>query len=365
MMFQNHNDKLIDRFEDWWRRDTKGLPLMWVVARRDGARAAGPTYRSDEERNLGVDYLLGQIKAGLENNLYLADSYAQASSAIGPGSLAVYLGSKPIFTPQTVWYKPCLTDIRDRPSIRFDAEEPWFKRHIEVLKALKAGAGDNYIVNIPDIVENIDILAAMRGTEDLLLDMMDDPEAVLDAVREVDDAYFPCYDRFYDAVRSTDGLSSYYCFCVLGRGRVAKVQCDFSAMISPEQYRKFVLPTLKRQIGWLDHSLYHLDGPDAIRHLPAIMEIEELGALQWTAGAAKPDGASPVWYGIYDQVAAAGKGMWVQIYDGGIDGWINSADRFIDRYGTKACYLIFPYMSERNADKLMNHAHAKWASLNR
>ena len=126
----------------------------------------------------------------------------------------------------------------------------------------------------------------------------------------------------------------------------------------------FVLPTLTRQIGWLDHSLYHLDGPDAIRHLPAIMEIDELDALQWTAGAAKPDGASPVLYKIYDQVAAAGKGMWIQIYDGGIDGWINSADRFIDRYGTKACYLIFPYMPERDADKLMNHAHAKWASRN-
>ena len=34
-MFQNQNDKLVDRFEDWWRRDNKGLPLMWVVARRD------------------------------------------------------------------------------------------------------------------------------------------------------------------------------------------------------------------------------------------------------------------------------------------------------------------------------------------
>ena len=90
------------------------------------------------------------------------------------------------------------------------------------------------------------------------------------------------------------------------------------------------------------------------------MEIEELDALQWTAGAGKPDGAAPCWYNIYDQVAAAGKCLWVQIYEGNVDNWIDRADRFLDRYGTKACYLLFPGMSERDADKLMTHAHAHW-----
>jgi len=360
-MFQNHNINLIDRFEDWWRRDNKGLPLMWVVARRDGANTPAPPPKNDEERYIGIDFKLGQIKADLANNLYLGDSYAQASSSIGPGSLAVYLGARPIFTNKTVWYEPCISDIEDRSPILFDPNCYWFKRHLDVLKTLKAAARENdYIVNIPDIVENIDILAALRGTEDILIDLMDDPEAVLQAINEIGEAYFPCYDLFYNALKPSEDISSYYCFCILGRGKTAKVQCDFSAMISPQQYRKFALPSLKRQIKQLNHSVYHLDGPDAIRHLPAIMEIEELDALQWTAGAGKPDGAAPVWYDIYDQVAAARKGMWVQIYEGGVDNWIDRADRFIDRYGTKSCYLIFPYMSEQNADKLMNHAISKW-----
>ena len=46
----------------------------------------------------------------------------------------------------------------------------------------------------------------------------------------------------------------------------------------------------------LDHSLYHLDGPDAIKHVPALMELEKLDALQWTCGAGQPDGACPRWY---------------------------------------------------------------------
>ncbi len=361
-MFQNPNPDLIGRFEDWWRGEGKGLPLMWLVARRDGANASALAPKDDEDRYIGAGLKLSQIKAELANNLYLGDSYAQASSSIGPGSLAVYLGAKPVFAPHTVWYESCLTDIRERPPIVFDPGNGWFARHMETLKALRAEAGDDYIVNIPDIVEGIDILAALRGTQDLLVDMMDDPDAVIGAAGEVENAYFPCYDRIYDLVKTGDGVSSYYCFCVLGRGKVAKVQCDFSAMISTGQYRRFALPGLREQIKRLDRSIYHLDGPDAIRHLPAIMEIGELNALQWTAGAGKPDGASPEWYRIWDQVAAAGKGMWVQIYDGGVDGWIESADRFIDRYGKRSCYLIFPYMSERDADKVMDHMLQRYSS---
>ena len=359
-MFQNPNPNLVGRFEDWWLRDTKGRPLMWLVARRDGAGASALPPKDDEDRYIGPELKLSQIKADIANNLYLGDSYAQASSSIGPGSLAVYLGAKPVFAPHTVWYKPCIGDLSERERISFDPAGGWFLRHMETLKALRADAGNDYIVNIPDLVEGMDILAALRGTQELLVDMIDDPEEVLEAAREVADAYFPCYDRVYDIVRSDGGLSSFYCFNVLGRGKVAKVQCDFSAMISPAQYRKFVQPLLREQVKRLSHSIYHLDGPDAIRHVPALMEIEELDALQWTAGAGKPDGASPVWYPIWDQVAAAGKGMWVQLYDGGVDGCIESADRFLGRYGTKAAYLIFPYMSERDAGRVMDHALKNW-----
>ena len=133
MIFQNQNDNLVDRFEDWWRRDNKGLPLMWVVARRDGARTPSPPPKDDEDRYIGLDLKLGQTIANLKNNLYLADSYAQASSSIGPGSLAVYLGSKPVFTPNTVWYEPCIKDITNRQPITFDPNGYWFKKHFDVL----------------------------------------------------------------------------------------------------------------------------------------------------------------------------------------------------------------------------------------
>ncbi len=121
-MFRNKNENLIDRFEDWWRRDSKGLPLMWIVARKDGANTPGVPPRSTEDIYIGKEFLLGMLHADVENCLFLGDSYAQTSASIGPGCLNVYLGAKPVFAPSTVWYEPCLSDINDRPPIRFDPE---------------------------------------------------------------------------------------------------------------------------------------------------------------------------------------------------------------------------------------------------
>ena len=45
-------------------------------------------------------------------------------------------------------------------------------------------------------------------------------------------------------------------------------------MMSPEDFRKYIQPSLRSQSENVDHVLYHLDGPAAIKHMDALMEIE-------------------------------------------------------------------------------------------
>ncbi len=106
--------------------------------------------------------------------------------------------------------------------------------------------------------------------------------------------------------------------------------------------------------------MYHLDGSAAIRHVEALMEIDELDALQWTAGAGQPDGGSEKWYSIYDQVAAANKSLWIMFSDGGINDWIESADKLVTRYGPERLYFLFPVMEEEDALRLMKKAETDW-----
>lgn len=359
-MYQNEGTDLLGRFENWWRRDNQGLPLMRVIAIRDNQQWTVPGPRDLEQKYLDPDYILAGSRQWFRNTRNMGDSYANVSADIGPGSLALYLGGEPRLAWDTVWYEPVLADCDRLPALSFDPENKWWKKHIEIMKTLRENAGDEFLVNIPDFIENLDIYAALRGPENALYDIMDDPEMVEEAIAQIDETYFRYYDAMYDLLKDKDGVSSYTCFQIMGQGRVGKVQCDFSAMISPAQFRRFVLPSLRKQVKRLDHSLYHLDGPDAIRHVPAIMELEELDALQWTCGAGQPDGACPRWYGIYDQVTAAGKGLWVQLYDGGLGDWIRGAETLMMRYGKKGFYFQFPGLSEKDAERLMEYAYTHW-----
>ena len=202
----------------------------------------------------------------------------------------------------------------------------------------------------------------MRGAQNLCFDLIDQPEVVKDRLEQLDSLYFEYYDRFYDLVKTEDGGSSYTTFSIWGPGRTAKIQCDFSAMISPAHFREFVIPSLRKQCQNLDFSLYHLDGPDAIKHVEALMEIEELNALQWTPGAGQPDGGSPQWFSIYDQVIAANKSLWIifSAKNGRFEDWVDAADQIVKRYGPEKLYFLFPVMSEKEAETLMVKAERDW-----
>lgn len=70
-------------------------------------------------------------------------------------------------------------------------------------------------------------------------------------------------------------------------------QNDMSCMISPERFREFSLGHIKDITERIDRTVYHLDGPGAMKHLEDILSLEELNAVQWVPGAGAPGGANP------------------------------------------------------------------------
>jgi hypothetical protein len=69
------------------------------------------------------------------------------------------------------------------------------------------------------------------------------------------------------------------------------------------------MPALAEQCEWLDYSLYHLDGTQAMHHVEALCEIEGLDAIEWTPQTGRAGGGSPEWYDLYRRIKAGGKGI--------------------------------------------------------
>lgn len=356
MKYKDNWEETRQRMNAWWRGESTDRPMMRIVARRkepvEPLEEVEP-YVNMEERWLHPEKTVANYMNYCRQHIFLAEAFPHFAIFMGPGSMAAYLGCEPIFSEDTVWFEKCIDDWGANPKLSFDENSVWFKRHYESIKKARRLIGEDLLVDIPDIVENLDILAAMRGTADLCFDIMDNPETIKKLVEDIDNLYFEYYDRFYDLVKSPDGGSSYNGFHIWSEGKVAKLQCDFSALISTEQYREFVEDSIRKQCQKLDNSLYHLDGVDAIRHLDVILEIEELDAIQWTPGAGRPDGLSEEWFYIYDKIRDAGKSLWILVSDYNPDYWVGATKRLIKRYGNSGIYIIYPDMEMEDAEKLI------------
>ena len=352
------------RFIAWWKGEPMDRPLLRVVADRKQSLEGLEKIKkpkTPEEFHLDAERLVKEMRNYCRTHTFLAEAFPSIDINIGPGSLAVYLGSEPIFAWDTVWYKPCVKNSwKDFGSLKCDPDNYWWKRHMELIRQAQKIAQGDFLVNIPDLIENVDILSAMRGPQSFCFDLIDEPELMKQYIKQIDDLYFYYYDAMYDIIKGEDGSSSFTAFNIWGPGKTAKIQCDFSALMSPGQFREFVQPSLRKQCKKLDCSLYHLDGPDAIKHLDALMEIDELDALQWTAGAGQPDGGSEKWYPIYDKVRDAGKSLWIPLYDGTAQDCMDNAEKLVKRYGCDGMYLIFPDMEEEEAQTLLLKAERGW-----
>jgi 5-methyltetrahydrofolate--homocysteine methyltransferase len=326
-----------------------------VAAGKPGRTVPVEKPREPREQYLNVSAILRGFRNYCETHYFLGDAFPAVDINLGPGSMALYLGGEPGFAWDTVWYREKCESPQEFDALRYDENNHWWICHQKMAEEAAALAAGDFYVSVPDIIENLDILSALRGPQNLCYDLLDEPEAVRRGVETIDSLYFNYYDRFYDLLKDDDGSSSYTAFNILGKGRVAKVQCDYCALISPDMFRDYVQPSLRRQCRNLDHSLYHLDGPDAIKHVPALMEIAELDALQWTCGAGQPDGGCERWYPIYDQVREAGKGLWIQLYDGDAAAWAESAKGLVKRYGKTGMYFLFPQFARLGeAQKMAN-----------
>jgi 5-methyltetrahydrofolate--homocysteine methyltransferase len=186
-----------------------------------------------------------------------------------------------------MWFEPVIGDPEDY-AFRFDPDNDYWRFSLEAFRQTGDICQGKFLQEFPDLIEGLDTLASMRGTENLLADLLERPQWVHRCMRSLTDLYFRHYDVLYDLLRDEVGGSSWW---IWAPGRLIKLQCDFSAMISASMFREFMVPLLTEMTERVSYTLYHLDGPEALHHVPALCGIPRLGMLQWQPGA----GVEPPW----------------------------------------------------------------------
>jgi hypothetical protein len=334
---------------DWWAG--KGLVIsMWEHLSKEGAPhaevACPPPARDWQQFWFDPEWRSSHLHYQLSRSSFKADILPVANTHLGPGSLAAILGSELEGSPDTIWIHP-LKEPSD--TVALDENNPWWKLHLDLVKACRKNSDGRYFVGCPDLIEGMDTLASLRGTQPVLLDMIDRPEELERQLQAVNDIWFEVFERIYQEINIAGEMAFCY-FSLWAPGRMAKLQSDISGMMSPRTFRRFVQPFIRQQCQRLDYSMYHLDGVDATRHLNALLEIEELNAIQWTPGVGQPQGGDPCWFDLYRRIRAAGKAImpcWVEV---------NELQPLLDSVGPEGVNVLMHFQSEHDIDAALEIA---------
>lgn len=346
-------DRSRDRFAAWWHGEVLDRVLLQVFAPLEPAAGAPEPPQppaSNEQRWLDIEYRIAAFRSRMARTYYGGDAFPFLETHIGPGTMSLYLGAKPQFAPDTVWYEKCIDDITAADVPGYDEDNRFWQFSLQFARRGVEAFDGTAMVAFPDLIEGLDTIASLVGTDELLYYLVDAPEHVHRFQEALVDTYFEFHDRLYEIIADEHGGSCFAAFNTYAPGQMAKVQCDFSAMISPPMFEEFVVPYLARQCAKLDYSVFHLDGPCCIQHLDLLLGIEELNAIQWTPGAGQPSPCNEIYIPMYRKIKQAGKSCMIR------GGTAEQAKKLVEELGPEGLDICISASSPEEADAIVKDA---------
>jgi 5-methyltetrahydrofolate--homocysteine methyltransferase len=320
-------EKLRQNYTAWWRGELDRPLVNASVADPEAGKLS--SFLTNWPQDMSDDELVSAVEAQFSHCRFYGDAFPHFFVNYGPGTAAAFAGAGLHAAPETVWFEPVphsrLADIR----IALDRKNLWWGRVRHVTDVLARRLGDRIQISLVDIGGNLDILASLRGTSELLMDAVEQPAEVHRCCREITRMWLEVFDELYALIKP-------HCpGCVpwaptWAPGPTYMLQSDFSYMISPNMFKEFVLPDLKACCDHLDYSFYHMDGVGQLPHLDHLLSIPNLHGIQWGPGAGKPPAAE--WPEVLDRIRSAGKLAWVGATP-------EEARKIIRRHGGKGFYL--------------------------
>jgi len=304
-------DKIALRHLEYWNLENHDRPLLDLTAPMPSYDPRPlPRPGTLRERWLDAEYMLKSARAGMEGTFYAGEAFPSAFPNLGPDIFGAYFGCELDFGEDTSWAVKHADDINELDVSRLDPDNFWWKKTIELTEIMAADARGDYVVGVTDIHPGLDALVSLRGPEALCFDLYEEGDAVKRLT-------FQLFDRFREVYGCLSGIIARH-----QRGATNWMgvyhpegwyvtSCDFMGMISDAMTREFVLPELTMQLDYLKDSIFHLDGPGALRHLDLLLALPALKGIQWVYGAGQPSASH--WIDVLRRIQQAGKMIHIDI----------------------------------------------------
>lgn len=354
-MYKQIHQSALAEYEKFWERKNTARPVLNMSCRKPD-EVPYPAPVSLEQQWLDVEYKYHAYKHNVATTEYLAEGIPCHFANYGPGMLSACIGGGYQFSPRTVWLdtKRIIEDWENPPAVEFNAQSDLWQSLLRE-QALFASDPDAAF-SMTDIGGILDIVASLRGTQNLLYDLYDYPEELKEFSARVKQVWFDVFDQQAETLRKAN--LPYNSWMEIPSAKPwYPLQCDFCYMISPAQFEEFVLPDLSDQVAHMERSIYHLDGVGELNHLDMILDIPGLTGIQWTPGT----GCEPLWderwFPIYRKIQDKKKNL---VLLGGINECdMAGAERLIKTLDPVGFYIKC-WSSTKQRGEQMVQAVTKW-----
>ena len=301
----------------FWQKEIIDRPIVVVRSPKKDMQYIFPKISSPYNYTRSLDGCIEKVfedyEAMAERMYFGGEAIPFIDVGFGPDQFGAMFGSRiePMHAEETTWVHAVIDDLSEFSPKLDRSKDGVFARLKEFYEVGARMSEGKYLLSALDMHSNLDALSALRGPQNLCFDLMDCEDEVIRVTKEFGKFYPEIIEMMRTAGNMEARGSIAWLATYLEKGKFCVTQCDFSALISPEQAKKHLIPALREEVDYLDHTIYHYDGKEALGHVDDILDIEGIDAIQWCPGSGNP--RSIEWMDLLHKIQSKNKGLW--LYD--------------------------------------------------
>lgn len=291
------------RFEAWWNHAPTDRPIFI------GAANARPERSLTRRLNLLAhpDAWFAAKRADLDQTHRVGDALPQIRVDFGPVLLGGMLGGITEFGSDTAWTHPFIDDAwSNAPDWKIPSEHPLWKLLRELTERVACDAAGKYLLCTPDLGGSADVLLNLRSSAPLCLDLVDHPSKITETVEAIYPAWRQAFCELY-RITLPHHTGLIHWIQLWSERPYLVPACDFMYLIGKPEFERFFLPDIVRQTAAVGRAAFHLDGPEATRHIDALLEVPDIQAIQFTPGEGAPSALA--WVEMFRKIQAKGRSL--------------------------------------------------------
>lgn len=317
LLFKNDWAEVKERYKHWWKHEYFGRCATSLRApTRNAHLFAEPVLPcKTEDRWTDIEYLCKLNEFRMQTTFFGGEALPVWNAGYpGWDTIQSYLGAPVDLKEHTGWVHPIVDkeflEDYDFHQLKIEEENKWWKFSQNIHEIAVWESKGKSLPGIQDLGSSGDSIASLRGSEKLLIDLVECPDYVREFDQYLMKIWIEVYEKLYSVTKEGAEGSTHW-FKIWAPGKSFPVQNDFSYMISPKMFIDIFIPTIEMQLEYLDYSVYHVDGAQAFVHVDALCDLPRLNALQILPGEGKP---SPLCYmDVLKKVQAKGKNLHISL----------------------------------------------------